>query len=195
MICARRPKVPCQIFPRPSNPIDVPPRPHHRPRLSRENGRERLTFGQRHTEQRRQQHIRSRGGSGGSVTAVAYLPNALSHVPILPLSVEVCGLGDRFAIGHTKAARCRMPSRIARSRKGAKQRRSGSNSVYMTWCSASTDFVITPPRPNFASRFRFRPQKWVLPYWFIDISEKYTHMPCFSVSMGASLPRTFPPNE
>ena len=29
------------------------------------------------------------------------------------------------------------------------------------------------------------------PYQFIDIFEKYTHMPCFSVSMGASLPRTF----
>ena len=30
---------------------------------------------------------------------------------------------------------------------------------------------ITPSRPSFAPRFRFRPQKWVVPYWFI---EKYT---------------------
>ena len=85
------------------------------------SGREWLTFDQRHQEQRRQLNTYAKGGaSGASVTAVANGHTALSQVRIVPGTVEVCGSGDRFAIGHAKPARWRMPTRIARSRKGAK---------------------------------------------------------------------------
>ena len=71
------------------------------------SGREWLTFGQRHREQRRQLNTYAKGGiSGASVTAVANGHTALGQVRIVPGTVEVCGSGDRFAIGHAKPARC-----------------------------------------------------------------------------------------
>ena len=39
---------------------------------------------------------------------------------------------------------------------------------------------LSSPRPNFAPRFRFRPQKWVVSYWFIELFEKYTGEPSHS---------------
>ena len=53
---------------------------------------------------------------------------------------------------------------------------------------------MTSPRPHFARRFRFRPQKWVVSYWFTEFFEKYKHVPCLTVSVEASLPCTDPPN-
>ena len=99
---ARRHAYASHPCPRRSNPIDVSPQPRHRLPLTRENGRERLTFGQRHAEHRRQQYIRRRGSfrlarhrSGRRTQR----PRPRLHPPFL--SVEMCaGWGDRVAIGH-----------------------------------------------------------------------------------------------
>ena len=77
-----------------------------------------LTFGQRHREQRRQLNTYAKeGGSGASVTAVANGHNALGQVRTVPGTVEVCGSGDRVAIGHAKPARCPNAVENRRSRK------------------------------------------------------------------------------
>ena len=65
-----------------------------------------LTFGQRHREQRRKLSTYPKGGaSGASVTAVANGRTAHGKVRLGCVAGEVCGSGDRFAIGHAKAAR------------------------------------------------------------------------------------------
>ena len=79
------------------------------------------------------------GGSGWSVTAVADVHSALGHVrPDECVAGEMCGLGDRIAIGHAAETDSQNALSDRAGCRKCNQLRSGSNTVYMTWRRLTT---------------------------------------------------------